>query len=46
VIDDDPLEVADEEVADDAERQLRLLVDECRRLGAVGAAADRRPELL
>ena len=31
VVDDDALEVAQEEVADDAQWQLRLLVDERRR---------------
>src|SRR6185295_7523612 len=46
VVDDHALEVADEEVADDPERQLRLLVDERRSLGALGAPLDRRPELL
>ncbi len=45
MVDDHPLEVADEEVAHDAEGQLGLLVDQRRRLGAGCAAADRRPEL-
>ena len=42
---DDALEVADEEVTDDAERQLGLLVDERRRPRSLGPAADGRPEL-
>ena len=46
MVDDHALEVADEEVADDPERQLRLLVDERRSLGALGAPLDGRPELL
>src|SRR5207247_2585174 len=46
VVDDHTLEVPDEEVADDTEGQLGLLVDERRGLGALGAALDRRPELL
>ena len=45
MVDDDALEVADEEVADDAQRQLGLLVDERGRVRPARAAADRRPEL-
>ena len=45
VVDDDPAEVPDEEVADDAQRKLSLLVDERRGLGAGSAAANGRPEL-
>src|SRR5215217_9110277 len=46
VIDDRALEVVGEEVADDAQRQLRLLVDERRRLRLAGAGLDRLPEAL
>src|SRR5688500_12867911 len=46
MVDDDALEVTDEEVANDPERQFAFLVDEGGRLCARGAAADRRPELL
>ena len=46
VVDQRALEVAGEEVARDAERQLRLLVDERRRLRRLRLVLDRLPELL
>src|SRR5688500_8073095 len=45
VVDEHPLEIAQEQVADDAERQLRLLVHERRRLGPRGASFHGAPEL-
>ena len=44
VVDEQPLEVAGEEVARDAQRQLGLLVDQRRRLGLLRARLDRPPE--
>ena len=46
VVDVGLLEVAGEEVADDAQRQLGLLVDELRRLRRLGLRLDRAPEPL
>jgi hypothetical protein len=46
VVDQGALEVLREEVADDAKRKLRLLVDERRLLGGLGALFDRLPEAL
>src|SRR5262249_2055739 len=46
VVDVRLLEVAGEEVADDAQRQLGLLVDELGRLRALGLRLDRAPEPL
>ena len=46
MIDDGALEVAGEEVARDAQRKLGLLVDERRRLDALGPVLDRLPEAL
>src|SRR5918996_6031407 len=46
VIDDHALEVTDEEIAHDPQRQLALLIHERRRLCTGTAAANRRPELL
>ena len=46
VVDQRALEVLGEEVADHAERQLGLLVDERRRLGRLGLRLDRLPESL
>src|SRR5581483_8431407 len=46
VVDEQPLEVAGEEVAHDAERQLRFLVDERRRRRFLRACLDRLPEPL
>jgi hypothetical protein len=46
VVDEDTLEVSDEQVADDPKWELRLLVHECRSLGAIGPSANGRPELL
>ena len=45
VVDERPLEVAREEVARDAERQLGLLEDQRRRLGGLRLRLDRLPEL-
>src|SRR5581483_2477966 len=46
VVDEQPLEVAGEEVAHDAQRQLRLLVDERRRLPVLRLRLDRPPQAL
>jgi hypothetical protein len=46
VVDEQALELAGEEVARDAQRQLGLLVDQRRRLRLLGARLDRLPELL
>ena len=46
MVDVGALEVAGEEVADDAERQLRLLVDQRGRLRLLRARLDRLPEPL
>src|SRR5581483_11444785 len=46
VVDEQPLEVAGEEVADDAQGQLRLLVDERRRLHVLRLRLDRLPQTL
>ena len=46
VVDDQLLEVAGEQIADDAERQLGLLVEERRRLRALRPGLDFLPEPL
>src|SRR5438105_3483237 len=46
VVDERALEVAREEIARDAERQLGLLVDQLRRLGLLRACVDRPPQAL
>ena len=46
VVDEQPLEVAGEEVAHDAQRQLGLLVDQRRRLRVLRLRLDRLPEAL